>query len=69
MSYDAKTVALPTMIVYQPAANKILDRDAKEALASWEKRIADWAGVKVGASDILSSGGTCTDSGNDCDVD
>ena len=69
MSYDEMKVVLPTMIVYQPQANKILQRDAKEALASWEARIADWAGVKLGADDILSAGGTCTDSGNDCDVD
>lgn len=66
---EAKGSRTPTVIVYQPGMVKLLDSGAKEELASWEKRIGEWAGVKFRADEILSNGGTCTDSGNDCDVD
>ena len=64
-----KGLRLPTVMVYQPDQMKLLDRGAKQDLVAWEERIGKWAGVKFRADDILSSGGTCTDSGNDCDVD
>lgn len=68
-SSDLRVPALPTVIFYQPQINRLLEVDAKEDLASWEDRISKWCGIRLGAEDILSSGGTCTDSGNDCDVD
>jgi hypothetical protein len=69
MPQDYRKVAMPTVMVFQPDINRLLDVEAKDDLASWEQRIADWSGVRFGAEEILSSGGTCTDSGNDCDVD
>ena len=69
MYEDNKTAKFPTVMVWQPATAKLLEPGAKDDLVSWERRIAEWSGVRFEADDILSSGGTCTDSGNDCDVD
>lgn len=66
---DVRRAGSPAVLVFQPDINRILERESKDALASWEKRISEWAGVPFSSDEVISSGGTCTDSGNDCDVD
>mgnify|MGYP006951291311 CR=1 FL=1 len=60
---------LPIVLVYQPQTMKVIESNDSESLNEWEKRISEWAGMKFDSSSILARGGTCCDSGNDCDQD
>ncbi len=61
--------ARPLVMVYQPGAMKIIPSDARDSLSAWEKKMFEWAGHKVSSSEVFVNGGTCCDSGNDCDKD
>ncbi len=64
-----KAVQQPILVVYQPDNWKIIQSSATEELKEWERKIEEWSGVKADQLRRAPSGGTCSDSGNDCDVD